>query len=274
MIKVFLTVRNRLLITKLCIQALLKHSDELPKIYVYDNSTTEKLEEHFALWYKLYEKKLISQVTFTSEDSTFNAFSKASTCNFFGLQHEQDPNKNKYDFLLFLDNDIILTPGWDSILKQSWIDVTKNGLSDVLVISQIPGGVKERKDVSQKIAGFRAAIGRNGGSALWSIRPNFFEKVGLLDLKRLVGLNKRHDQLYWRQLERVTGGRPYILGLDYKLGVHCGSLSYSVCNVLTKNKPSNVNLKEKEDDTDKYLEGIGFPEFYEAIINDEELLKW
>jgi len=273
MYKVFLSVRNRLLISKFCIEALLKHSDELPHLYIYDNLTDCKVEQHFALCYKLYEKGLVDQVTFTTKNSTFDCFSKAATFNFFGLQHEQDLKKDKYNFLVCLDSDVIVTPGWDSVLKQAWLDVSKNALKDVLVISHIPGGINERKEVKQIIAGVKASIGKNGGSGLWSFKNDFFSKVGLLDLKRLVGVNKRHDQLYWGKLERVTGGRPYILGLEHKLGVHCGSLSYSPCNLLTKNKGVEVDLKKVENDTDKYLEGISFSEFYEAIINDEKLTK-
>jgi hypothetical protein len=274
MIKIMLTVRNRLQITKMCITALVKHSELPAQIYVYENLTDYKLEEHYAFWYRLYEKGVISQVTFATKESTFSSFSKAVSNNLFGLQHQQDPNKNKYDYLVLLDNDIIVTPGWDSLLKQAWEDVFKNALSDVLVVSQIPGGIKDKKDIKPEIAGVKAVIGKNGGSGLWSVRNDFFEKVGFLDVKRLVGYNKKHDQLYWNKLEKITNGRPYILGLNRKLGIHCGSLTYSTCNILTKNRTLNIDFKEKEDNTDKYLEGISFSEFYEAIVNDEELLKW
>jgi hypothetical protein len=98
MIKIFLTVRNRLAITKKCIEALKKHSTIRHQLYVYNNQTNHLLEEHFKYFYKLYSRGLVSQVSFTSDDSNFNAFSKASTCNFFGSQHEHDPNKDKYNF--------------------------------------------------------------------------------------------------------------------------------------------------------------------------------
>lgn len=271
MYKIFLSVRNRFLITKFCIQALLSHSDEVPQIYVYDNLTDYKLEEHFALWYQLYEKRLISQVTFTTEISTFNCFSKAVTSNLFGLQHQQDLNKHKYDFLLILDNDFIVTPHWDTIIKQAWKEVRTNRLNDVLVVTQLPGGIKDKKKIPQKIAGVDAYIGKLGGSVFWSFKPDFFDRVGFVPIKVLVGESKGHDMRYWGNLERATQNRPYILGLDYKLGFHCGGLVHSVCNILSKKK--NAILKEYEDETDKNIEGLSFSEFYEMISHDENLLK-
>ena len=108
MIKIFMTVRNRLAITKKCIAAIQKHSTIPYQLYVYDNQTNYKLDEHFKYFSKLYNKGLVTQVVFNTNASTFNAFSKAASCNMFGLLHQQDPEKNKYSFLLILDNDIAM----------------------------------------------------------------------------------------------------------------------------------------------------------------------
>ena len=273
MIKIFLSVRNRLEITKKCIQALKKHSTIEHKIYVYDNSTNYLLKEHFDYFYKLYEEKQISQITFTSEDSTFNAFSKASTCNFFGKQHEEDPKKDKYDFLLILDNDIIVTKSYDSILLKAWSYVTKNKLNNVKIIGQLPGGIKNKIE-KHKIGDINGRVGKLGGSGLWSIRSNFFQDVGFLNLKQLIGHNKKHDQLYWRILDKKTKNKPYILGLDHKLGIHCGKYAGSVCNKLTKienKKERNKAIQFKE--AEEGLSKIKFQDFYNEIFNNKKLMN-
>ena len=54
MIKIFLTVRNRLAITKKCIQAIHKHSTMPYQLYVYNNQTNYKLDEHFEYFYELF----------------------------------------------------------------------------------------------------------------------------------------------------------------------------------------------------------------------------
>jgi hypothetical protein len=270
MYKVFLTVRNRLELTKMCLVALLKHSALPNQIYVYENLTDTKVEQHFAFWYKLYEKGLISQVTFTTKDSTFNAFSKVVASNLFAFQHSQDPNKSKYDFLVLLDNDVIVTPGWDSFLREAWIDVTKHSLKEIKIITQLPGGIMETKEVNRSIAGVKCKQGKLGGSGLWSVRNDFFDKIGLLQVKSFTGISKRYDQTYWHLIDTNTGGKPYILGLDHKLGIHCGSLSYSVCNNLVKTK---LSLEEAEERTDKYIAGLSFQEFYDAVSTDGTLLK-
>ena len=272
MYKIFLTVRNRLAVTKMCMLALSKHSELEHQIYVYDNLSDVKLAEHFALWYKLFEKGLISQVTFASKESMFNAFSKVVTSNLFALQHSQDPNKDKCDFLVLLDNDVIVTPGWDSILKRAWTEVSKHALKQIKIIGQLPGGIIEAKEIPQKIAGVKCKIGKLGGSGIWSVQSDFFEKVGLLQVKNFIGSSKRYDQSYWYLTERASLGKPYILGLHCKLGIHCGSLSYSVCNNLVGSK-KQISLSEAEEKTDKYIEGLTFEEFYNAVSTDEELLK-
>ena len=271
MIKIFISVRNRLAMTKKCIQAIKKHSKLKHHIYVYDNASTYRIDEHFQYFCDLYKKKDISQVTFTTEASTFNAFSKASTCNFFGRQHEEDPNKDKYLFLVMMDNDIVVTPNWDLKLRAGWEYVVKNKMNHVKVIGQRPGGIKNLDPEVHKIAGeMTAKVGRLGGSGLWSVRPNFFSDVGFLNLKQLVGQHKRHDQLYWALMQRASGSKPYIMGLQSKLGYHCGPLAGSVCNRLTKNgtKPKVADvIKFEEQETS--IDSMSFDQFYEMLVKDK-----
>ena len=274
MYKVFLTVRNRLAITTKCIYALRKHCVEQPEIYVYDNLTNYKVDEHFMYWNLLLQKGIIHQVTFNSKQSTFNSFSKAVSCNQFGFNHEQDPNKDNYDFLLFLDNDIIVTPEFDRILKEAWIDVNKYKMKNIKVIGQLPGGIKNKKEVDRYIAGYEAKTGVFGGSGLWSVKSNFFKEIGYLDIQKLINLNKKHDQSYWRKLGEVTKGKDYILGLDTKLGIHCGKMAGSTCNTLTKNS-KNKNSEEliKFEDAEKKIDNMNFDKFYTVINNDKSLIN-
>lgn len=272
MIKIFLTVRNRLAMTAKCIAALKKHSSLPHQIYVYDNLTTFREEEHFMFFCKLYKMGIISKVVFNTKYSTFDSFSKAVACNDFGFTHEMDPKKDSFDYLVFLDNDIIVTPGWDEIIRRAWVDVKKSALHNVKVIGQNPGGIKGKQLLSQKIAGHEAVIGIYGGSALWAVKPNFFREVGYLDIKRFVGFDKKHDQEYWRILSTVNKGKPYILGLKTKLGIHCGMRAGSICNVLSKHR---LNPKKDElikfEESDEIIDKMSFDEFYNLIKNDNHL---
>lgn len=266
MIKIFMSVRNRLGITKKCIEALKKHSKLPHQIYVYDNETNYRLREHFDYFADLYERKEIAQITFTTYDSTFNAFSKASTSNFFGLQHEQDPLKDTYTFLLMMDNDIIVTPEWDIILHGAWKFIKKNKMNNIKVIGQLPGGIKPKSKEGYPVGKLVGRVGKLGGSGLWSVRPNFFRDVGFLDLKQLVGHDKKHDQSYWRLLNQKTNNQPYIMGLNHKLGIHCGRDAGSICNRLTRNKGN----KKKEEmikfpEADKKIESQDFDTFFNHI---------
>jgi hypothetical protein len=274
MIKIFLTVRNRLAITKKCIHALKTHSKIPHSIYVYNNATNYLVDNHFAYFCQMYTKGYVDQVCFTTEKTTFNAFSKASACNFFGLQHEQDPAKDKCEFLVMIDNDIIVTPDWDVKLREAWKYVIKNNLSNIKVIGQLPGGIKHVDKAQLKISETMVGrVGKLGGSGLWSVRNNFFRDVGYLDLKALVNHDKKHDQLYWVQMDKSTNGRPYIMGINEKLGIHCGKEAGSVCNVLTRHrgKSDKKDCIKFEASEDK-ISNMKFDDFFKMIENNKNLL--
>jgi hypothetical protein len=274
MIKIFFTSRNRLAITCKAITALKKHSKLPHQLYVYDNLTSHKINEHFMYWCMLYKADLITQVSFTTKDSTFNAFSKAVASNLFFLQHSQDPQKNNYDFLVCIDNDIIVCDGWDIKLKNAWDDVKKLGMKNIKIIGQTPGGIKNKKELPMKIGGMHATTGKLGGSGFWSFQPDFYKEVGLLDVSKLVGHDKKHDQYYWQLLEKSTQGQDYILGLREKLCYHVGGIAGSICNILTKNhlnknKLSMINL----DEADKKIDAMSFDEFFSYISSNKNVLN-
>jgi len=268
MIKIIVTVRNRLAITKKCMEALKRHSILPHQIYVYDNNTNYLLDNHFKYFQRLYKKREISQITFTTIESTFNAFSKAVVFNLFGKQHEEDPQKDSYDFLLLLDNDIIVTPGYDQKLMAVWKYINKNKLKNIKVVGQSPGGIKSMSEPLHTIGKMTGKVGKLGGSGLWSMRNNFFTDVGFLNLKQLVNHNKKHDQMYWGKIERITNGQPYIFALREKLGVHCGRVAGSICNTLNSNRNANINFEASE----KEIDSIDFDSFYKKIINDTFLV--
>jgi hypothetical protein len=268
MIKICITVRNRLAITKKCLEAIKRHSILPYQIYIYNNNTNYLLNEHFKYFQKLYKKREISQITFTTIESTFNAFSKAVAFNMFGKQHEEDPQKDSYNFLLLLDNDVIVAPGYDQKLSAVWKYINKNKLKNIKVVGQKPGGIKGMTEPLHTIGKMEGKVGKLGGSGLWSFRPNFFRDVGFLNLKQLVGHNKKHDQLYWQKMERTTNGKAYIFALREKLGIHCGSVAGSICNKLTRNKNANINFEV----ADKEIDNTDFDTFYKNIINNKYLM--
>lgn len=269
MIKIFVTIRNRLEITKKCMEALIRRTTTPHQIYVYDNLTDYRIKDHWDYFCKLYEEGKITQYTCNTQASTFNAFSKAIACNTFGQLHNMDPNWNKYEYLVLMDNDIFVMPKWDLVFKRAWDDVTRLKLTHFKVITQSPGGIKGRKPIQQKIAGLTAFAGFLGGSGFWTVRPNFFREVGFLDVPPLVGLNKKHDQSYWVKMKKITKTQPYILGLETISVLNCGgAISGSMCNILTRHKKAS-NLKEivrkSNEEQDKKLMNMNFEEFHKMV---------
>ena len=275
MYKIFLPVRNRLSVTTKCITSIQRFSKIPHQIYVYDNLTNHRIQEHFMYFSLLYEKGIITQYTVNTKESTFNAFSKAISCNQFGLNHEQDPDKDKVDFLVFLDNDcIIVQEGWDQIIKKAWEDINRFGLTNIKVIGHLPGGIMKKKEIPQAIAGYKAMTGTHGGSGFWCVKNNFFREVGYLNVKELIGLDKKHDQNYWRKLQQISKNQDYILGLNLKIVIHTGLMAGSICNSLTKNKtkPDKQELI-KFDSAEKEIDSLSFDQFYIKIKDNKDMMN-
>jgi len=277
MIKIFLSVRNRLAITKKCIEALKRHTELPYHLHVYNNQTSYRVEEHWNYFRKLYEKGDASKVVFNTDESTYNAFSKAAAWNMFGMDHEMDPEREKYDFLLCLDNDVLVLPKWDLRLKTTWKTITKNKMKNIKIVGSLPGGIKHTVSTVQIIQDkLWGRLGKLGGSGFWSVRPNFFSDVGFLPMKQLVGKAKQHDQITWTMCDRVTNGKEYILGMKPKLAIHAGGKTGSVCNRLTKQ--AHAPLKQKLDgikfaEQEDKIDSVSFDEFYKTCINDDAILR-
>ena len=269
MYKIFLSSRNRLAVSSKCIAALKNHSVLPHQIYVYDNLTNYKILEHFVYWGMLYEQGIISQVCFTTKESTFNAFSKAAAWNLFGLQHEQDPQKDSYDFLVLLDNDVIVAPGWDKLIYDAWKEIELKKMSNIKIVTNYewPEGISDTTKI-ENIAGREAITGKLSGSTLWSMRTNFFKDVGFLKIRHLVGLDKKHDQMYWDLLLESAKGNNYVLGLKGEFAFHCGRDAGSICNTLVKNKGKTDQEKLdliKFEKAEEFIDSMSFEEFYKHL---------
>ena len=172
-----------------------------------------------------------------------------------------------------MDNDIILMPGWDKYLERAWTYVRKNKLEHIKVIGQLPGGIKSKKEEHPIAKDLMGRAGVLGGSGLWSVRSNFFTDVGLLPLHQLVGQSKRHDQLYWQLLGKASPGKAYIMGLDKKLGIHCGTMAGSVCNVLTRQRGKKKDLNAIQfKEGDNNIRSMNFDTFFDKIQENKKLI--
>ena len=264
-------------ITKKCIEALERFSTLEHHIYVYDNLTTHKLWEHADYFARLLESKVISQVTFNSADSTFNAFSKIVSCNQFGRSHEEDPRKDEYKYLMIMDNDIIVKPGWDIIFKEAWSYVNKSPLlrKHIKIISQLPGGFLQCKRYSRKIASYEAYTCIGGASSFWSIRSNFFRDVGFLDIKESIGQSKFHDFKYREILDRNNKDAKigYGLALDAPMAFHVGGIYGSICDMLHIGNGDRIKGAEFKED-ERVVSSLTLDDLIDKYANNSLCINW
>jgi len=71
---------------------------------------------------------------------------------------------------------------------------------------------------------------------------------------------------------RATNGRDYIMGINHKLGIHCGAQAGSVCNVLTRSSSKDKKEKIKFKNAETRLSKLKFKEFYTQIENNKKLI--
>jgi len=230
MIKIFMTVRNRLAITKKAIYALKKHSKLPYQLFVYDNATNYRIKEHFSYFLKLYQKGQIAQITFTTTDSTFNAFSKASTCNFFGQQHEEDPKKYTYDFILMIDNDIIANKGMIDKLVRTLDECKDENVAYAYASFEFKGYVNI-KFIAKKFD-VKRLLNNNYISSNSLIKTSIIEKIDFVydnKYKRLL------DWAYWLKLLK-----------NGYIGISCSEAHFiakSSANDVSAGSSKDFNLK-------------------------------
>ena len=76
-------------------------------------------------------------------------------------------------------------------------------------------------------------------------------------------------------MDKSTNGKPYIMGINKKLGIHCGKQAGSVCNKLTRGggkkheKLERIKFEKAED----MISQVDFKTFYEAISNNQQLIN-
>jgi len=74
-------------------------------------------------------------------------------------------------------------------------------------------------------------------------------------------------------METATRGQPYIMGINQKLGIHCGKQAGSVCNVLTRNRGNKQRFEKiKFDHAEENISKINFEDFYKLIYKDKQLI--
>jgi hypothetical protein len=276
MYKIAICVRNRLGITRKCLEAILKHSKIEHEIYIYDNLTNYRLTDHVLYFNKLFQKNIIQQYTVNSDKSTFNAFSKVVALNQFGYNHLMDPRKDQFSFLVFLDNDMIVMPNWDEYLYDAWSYLNSQKNKNIKIVTQYPGGIKYAKLQKFRIKDKSVYTGKLSGSGLWAVNTNFFSDVGFLNCKDFLHQHKKHDQVYWNRLRKIAKNNDYVLAIQGKIALHAGGMVGSICNQLDKEKidkrESYEKIKFKE--VDAKIEKLSFDDFFKAVEQKTKLFKW
>ena len=85
---------------------------------------------------------------------------------------ETHPNRDMYDFVTCLDNDMILIEdGWDLIIQEA-MELAEKQVPSIKLIGQYVGGCSGRDEVI-KLRGkeTKVRVGVNSGSGLWNFRP-------------------------------------------------------------------------------------------------------
>lgn len=276
-IAVMITVRNRLALTKKCIQTLYKSTRRPIHLFVYDNCTSYKIKEHFDYFSELYETGVLQKYVVNTFESTYNAFSKVVAFNEFGRTILENPIANRYEFLVLLDNDMMMVKdNWDDIIIDMWRGIdSEEELRDMIhIVTQWPNGCTSAQTGEFHIGdeNYKLQLGYTSGSCFWCFRDSFFKKVGFLNPNNVVGQNKKHDQLYWHKMRAINNHKPYILAVEEDLVVtydNYKDINLSICDPSQFDPQKEITFKEVDDTIDK----MPYDSFMNLLRNNIEQFK-
>lgn len=263
-LSVFIPCRDRIILTKKCIDSIWKNSGIFDKIniYVFDNMS-EFSKERFEYFSGLLESKRICYYSYDTRDSLTNCFGKAVCWNRWinMMERSRDtiqciPNnrfKADEDYYLLIDNDfVIVDDRWGeyfvSAAKQTHV-----ACKDTHFLVPSPGGVPERyrgedkpeytfKNLFNEKETLKVKMANGGGSSgFWFLDHKMLLKMkwDSLAFTRVYSHEKRHDTETWNLIRRKKGSILYVGGVHSTptspIALHLGSVCGSVCNQLSKN---------------------------------------
>jgi len=116
-LKVFVSVRDRWQSTKICIESLLNHSNDLIDIYIFDNGSLPELNQLMQLYCKWIRTGRVNVICNNAKTLENVYWGKAfSWCQFLNMM-KTFPNRDDL-YLVMMDNDVRVQQGWiDPLMK-------------------------------------------------------------------------------------------------------------------------------------------------------------
>jgi len=263
-LSVLLTSRDRPILTQKCIESIHKTSKLFKEvnIYVFDNLSNPD-EKRLGLFSKLLKEEKIKYYSYDTPISLCDCFGKAIAynrwINMMKTEHdirEVTKTNSLKDYYILIDNDMILGPDWDKFFITA-NDELLSREPDIHFMVKYPGGLTERNINKPSSNKYKLTTPNNiefdvvctnwgGGSGFW-----FMNYEQLLKTKWETELFsnvykrfKRHDTISWSRINNKSKNIiNYVAGIkppdDNPLVLHIGGvLNCSMCNVLTKQGPS------------------------------------
>ena len=266
MIKVFLSVRNRLGLTKQCLEALRRYTKAPLEIYVFDNLTEPRLlAEHAAFFADKILRGEIAQYVINTAASTHGSFSLCAAATQFADQYARDA-RGTCKMILQLDNDVIVEGGWDSSVRLIWDAVKKAGIDTVQYVSPFVWG-SHKTDVM--VGEVPVCVGLMGGSAFMAMQPDFYSTIGMPEPRLLRGKCKGYDRwLGWHIEAKIP--ESYAATADLPLATHCGPLVASICNRLHNGEEA---YSPEIEEHDRAIGEMSFEDFREMVAGSRECAR-
>lgn len=106
--KIFVTVRDRIESTKICIDSLIATTLNKADIYIYDNKSEKDLDSLMKYYAILLDSGLVASVTMNRNNLSQVYWSKAYAWS----QFLDEASKDECDYVVMVDNDVRFHPDW------------------------------------------------------------------------------------------------------------------------------------------------------------------
>lgn len=180
---IFMTVRNRAYVTRQTLEDLRRNSGRAFDLHLYDDRSEEDLPGLWEIYGNLVESGQVSNLVMNRRIPSGVPWGKSYALRQFLASTEATIPAENRQFVVILDNDVELRPGWLSTCVETLLD--SESIARNLTVASPWDDPHYPRFGTACIGGRVVHIQREHGAACWVTRWGFFKRHGLPDLTHL-----------------------------------------------------------------------------------------
>lgn len=257
-LNVFITTRDRLNLTRLCIESIHQNTEHFDEVHVYisDTMSSQTIKARRDMFQQFLEKKYIVNYTYSTIESDSHCFTKAINFNKWlqnmELKRIVDSNfdVDLTNYYVLLDNDMIVKKNWLGPYMSVWEEMSPKTPA-LQYLCQHPGGCSVRsgtpvivQDKTEEKNPCEVFLSGGGGSGFWFFGERSLKTLQWRphDYKLVKFVANSDDTTTWKKLrEEYGGGYSASVKMKNPRVMHMGKVFGSIVNALRQKNYAEEN---------------------------------